>query len=174
MELAEVLDRAHSALAKGTSYQLGAGAPFSHPVPADERGACDCSGFVAWVFGYARHQPTFAWLVKTNGGWMSTDGIFEDAMFQPTGLWRPNDPKPGSCLVYPSRSYALAREIDGAPGPRIGHVGIITKVVGGGAKTVIHCSAGNYRRYGDAIHETADEVFAGVAYTRAVRFAGLE
>lgn len=172
--LEALLDRVYSAVGKGTVYSLGAGAPFLAPLPADERGGCDCSGFVAWAFQYHRYQPLYAWLRRLNGGWMNTDGIVEDTK-QPTGLWAPDAQRNvGSVLVYPGRPYAITQQSPGTWGmPKIGHVGVITRRVATGYR-VVHCSLGNWQKAGDAIRETNSDVFDKVPYTVCARFASLE
>jgi hypothetical protein len=59
-------------------------------------------------------------------------------------------PKPGCIIVFP-----------GPPLRKIGHVGIVTEVddLGTTATKVLHCSSGNYRKFGDAIRETPPTVF---------------
>ena len=101
-----------------------------------------------------------AWRVKINGGWLNTDGIWADADL-PVGFFEEiAAPRSGCVIVYPSARMARAR------GPAVGHVGIVTQILGGGASLVTHCSSGNYRRSGDAIRQTTPEVFSRVAYTR--------
>lgn len=168
MKGTDLVKRAQSALGLSTIYRLGAGAPYTALTPADESGACDCSGFVCWVLGISRHQPTLGFLVRLNGGWVNTDGMVEDSTW-PLGFFDrvPGDPEPGDLLVYPSRSYAKLYQ-DYPKGPTIGHVGIVT-----GKNRVIHCSAGNYRAKKDAIQETDPSVFTRVPYMRALRYVGV-
>lgn len=165
MTVQELIQRARAAAEKPTKYSLGSGATYTAPHPAGDDGACDCSGFVAWALGYARYQPGLAWLVKLNGGWVNTDGIVSDTM-QPTGLYEPRSKAaPGAIVVYPSQGYALRYLFSSARGPKIGHVGIVTSLNKNGY-SVIHCSAGNFRKFGNAIAETDYEVFERVAYRR--------
>ncbi len=54
-----------------------------------------------------------------------------------------------------------------------GHVGIVTNVGNGKVRKVIHCSSGNFRKYGDAIRETPPTVFQ-VPDAVFVWFEGIE
>ncbi len=165
---ADIVSRARSAIGLDTVYRLGAGAPFTAPTPKDESGACDCSGFVCWVLGISRHQPSFQWLVALNGGWMNTDGMAWDGIREGTGFFRPSLGIPGDIVVYPGKSTAQALKIAfGNYRPAIGHVGIY------GSNAVIHCSNGNYRNGGDAIQETEMDVFNKVPYRVFLTFAGV-
>jgi cell wall-associated NlpC family hydrolase len=138
MKVDELLKRARSALGKKVKYRLGAGGidPNS-PTPASVDNACDCSGFVCWCLGISRKtdHPLY---VRFNGGWINTDAIVHDAN-QPTGFFRKIDePKVGCLVVFPSKK----------PRRPYGHVGIVTEVREGKVTKVIHCSSGNFRRYG--------------------------
>ena len=70
-------------------------------------------------------------------GWRADSGFFESI----------EAAKPGALIIYPG----------GKKG--VGHVGIVTQVLKGAAIKVLHCSAGNYRKLGDAIAETGPEVW---------------
>lgn len=164
----DIVAKARSAIGHGTLYRLGAGAPQSSPHPWDETGACDCSGFVCWVLGLSRYQSLLAFLRPLNGGWLNTDGILCDAL-NPTGYFEPAPAAlPGDLIVYPSSWFAKKAGL-GRGGPRIGHVGVVT-----GVDLVVHCSSGNYRSYQDSIRETNMGVFRAVAYSRYVKFCGVE
>lgn len=153
MTVNEVLARARYAMGRKTKYRLGGGATYRASLPKDAQGECDCSGLVCWVLGISRYQPQFEWLKKLNGGWVNTDGIWSD-LLENTGLFESaGGPQAGALIVYPSRRVAIAGGYE-EPGPAIGHVGILTSPA-----KVIHCSAGNYRRTGDAIQETDLKVF---------------
>jgi len=149
MTVAALLRRARSAIGRKIKYRLGAGGidPNS-PTPANANNACDCSGFVCWCLGISRKtdHPLY---VRLNGGWINTDAIVSDA-HHPTGLFFKLDkPRIGCLYVFPSKP----------PGRPYGHVGIVSGVSKGKVTKVIHCSAGNWRRYGDAIWETPPTVF---------------
>jgi hypothetical protein len=168
----DIVAKARSAIGHGTLYRLGAGAPHTAPYPWDETGSCDCSGFVCWVLGLSRYQPHFDFLKTINGGWLNTDGMYHDSTV-PAGYFIPETaPRPGSLIVYPSRSYAKHNRL--GTGPRIGHVGILGPIDNAGIRTVIHCSSGNYKRRSDAIAQTNIDVFTAVPYTRYIRFAEIE
>ena len=141
---------------KRCRYRLGGGSPWTAPVPWDEGGGCDCSGFACWSLGLARHQPSLVFLRAVTGGWLSTDGIWWDAVLERTGFFERQDgPEVGGIVVYPSARIGGLNGIKGLP--TVGHVGIVSAVAGG--VRVIHCSAGNYRRTGAAIDETDGAVF---------------
>lgn len=172
----EIVAKARRAIGHGTLYRLGAGAPQTAPHPWDETGACDCSGFVCWVLGISRYQPMFSFLKVMNGGWMNTDGMVCDAL-NPTGYFEPvvDVPLIGDLIVYPSGWYAkVLKENNRSTAPRIGHVGVVSSVLGGRAVSVIHCSSGNYRQHSDAIQETNPTMFTSVHYHRLVRFCAAE
>lgn len=163
MTVSEMIIRARGAVGMRTRYSLGSGASFRAPHPAGDDGACDCTGYVAWVLGYPRYQPFFSWLVDLNGGWMNTDGIVVDIQ-KGSGLfeWR-RAPQRGVIVVYPSLHYAKLHLGYHNGGPGIGHVGIVTEV-DGADYMVLHCSASNFREGGDAILETSGKVFEKRSY----------
>ena len=141
MTVAELLARARSAAGRPTSYRLGAGGLTPDaPHPASSAGGCDCSGYVAWAFGYPREVRP--------GVWVNTDWIVRDALTEGGMFTRLSTPRVGCVAVYgkklPTRKY--------------GHVGIVTALSAGKASRVIHCSSGNGRA-GDAIAETPAHVF---------------
>lgn len=176
MTVPELLARARSAIGRKTKYRMGGGSLDPRtPGPQGEDGACDCSAYATWCLGLRKYQPDLAWLRAVSGGWYSTNGIWWDAVLEQTGhfteMW---DPHPGCVIVYPSSVIAAAvrratfdvQSAEVARAPSVGHVGIITEVRSGRPTKVVHCSAGNYRRTGDAIAETGAEVFERVDATR--------
>jgi cell wall-associated NlpC family hydrolase len=170
----ELLARARRTLRQGTTYRLGAGAPPHSPTPADDYGACDCSGFVLWAFGVSRYQPNFQFLQHELGHcWLNTDGIVCDAR-HPTGYFSvAARPHPSDIIIYPGNYYAKLIGWQGK-GPRIGHVGIVTETNPDGTPSqIIHCSSGNMKTHGDAIAETTPDVFQAVPYTSILRFSGI-
>ena len=153
MTVKELLTRTRGQIGKNTIYGLGQGVS-QGASPRGETGACDCSAFVCWALDLRKYQPKFGWLVKVNGGWYNTDGIWWDATKENTGFFsRITSPRPGAIVVFPSAATAMM------PGPKIGHVGVVTAVGADGRYSVVHCSAGNFRAHGDAIQETASTVF---------------
>lgn len=94
--------------------------------------ACDCSGFVCWALGVPRDGAVL------DGGWISTDSMFADALGR-RQLFRPLDQAvPGALLVHPKPGGASE-----APG----HVGIVTAVDAAGRATrMLHCAPDNYLR----------------------------
>jgi hypothetical protein len=130
---------------KCTVYELGKGG--MHPdsgSPCDDHatmGHCDCSGFAMWSLGLSRLQ---------GDEWYGTDQIVHDAQQEAEPLFMEVswvDALPGDLLVWPGH--------DG----HHGHVGVVATIGPQGADTVVHCSAGNFRRWGDAIQETPPDLF---------------
>ena len=164
----QIVKRARSQIGLKTIYRLGGGNldPSALTVQ-DELRSSDCSAFACWVFGVRKYQPRFAWLVKFNGGWLNTDGMYHDAAL-PVGFFeRAPVAAPGMALVYPS-----ARSVGKSNGPKIGHVAIVGSVSKSGRTlSVIHCSSGNYRDHGDAIRETGPAAFERVSYSILVSCA---
>jgi hypothetical protein len=153
MTASDFIARARSQIGQSTAYGLGRGTT-TGASPRDEIGACDCSAFVCWCLDIRKHQPSFAWLVKLNGGWYNTDGMWWDAGKERTGFFeRIAGPRQGAIVVFPSRGLSKTT------GPKIGHVGLVTRVGADGSYRVVHCSAGNFRSTGDAIQETASTMF---------------
>jgi len=168
----ELLARARLGIGEDIGYVLGATPGLGAALPQDENGNADCSGFVAWCFGFKKFHPELAWLRRVNGGWLNTDGIFTD-LGESTGLFERCAPRPGAVVVYPARWYAQRLDPQrGKLNPTVGHIGIVSHVgptldEGGEIPReirVVHCSAGNARRTGCSIGETDDAVFrrAGV------------
>lgn len=114
--------------------------------PANYTLECDCSGYVCWALGISR-QATNPLYADFNGGWINTDAMCMDGE-RTSGFFESIEAaKPGALIIYPG----------GKKG--VGHVGIVTQVLKGAAIKVLHCSAGNYRKLGDAIAETGPEVW---------------
>jgi hypothetical protein len=147
VKIQELIDRARSVAMGGCHYGLGCGGfDPTRTHPWDDSMSCDCSGYVAWALGVARHTSN-PWYVQQNGGWIETSAIIRDCE-TPFGFFAqvmPKDARPGDLLVYGDRSAGGKM--------RQGHVGICTEIDKGPAK-VIHCSKGNDRKLGDAIVET--------------------
>ena len=157
MTRAEVLARARSAIGLKTVYKLGAGGfdpKAEHP--GLRRGTCtfkshgkalvecDCSGFGAWGLGTSR------WLKGTPLGadyvWFECSNVWRDALSSwgfVNMLMRGNI-RPGDIVVEPDRNG------------KQGHIAIVSQVPGAAGMDwrIIHCSAGNFRKTGDAIQET--------------------
>lgn len=148
MTHSDLLARARSQVGLKTRYALGGGT-VSGTTCQDLTKACDCSGFVLWCLQWRRRYPDEAWLKTATGGWLNTDGLWYDAMHGPERfVSRIEQPEPGALIVYP------ASWMSKQAGPKVGHVGILTA-----PDRVIHCSAGNMRRCGDAISETLTDIF---------------
>ncbi|QHI99662.1 CHAP domain-containing protein [Xylophilus rhododendri] len=108
--------------------------------------ACDCSGYVCWALGIARHFSSPAGDV-----WLNTDNIWQDAcgparQFRKTAL-----AEVGGLVVYPKQGS----------GETYGHVGLVTEVgADGHATRIAHCSASNFMEAPhDAIKVNAAEAF---------------
>jgi murein DD-endopeptidase MepM/ murein hydrolase activator NlpD len=109
-------------------YKLGRGGMFpGDPLPCRDE-LCDCSGFVCWVLGLPR--KTNIPFYKQFGGWIFTDAMIADIQNTTGILERLQHPEPGCIVVYGAGRY-------------IGHVAMVSEVVNGSMKKVIHCSAGN-------------------------------
>jgi hypothetical protein len=180
MKSREIIERARAQVNRGTSYILGGGksAPLGDN-PRDENDGCDCSAFVCWVLGIDKAQPGLAWLKRVNGGWYNTDGIWWDAAMERTGFFtKPDRAIVGDVIVYPSdwmvrkwwADLQSSKKLLELPRRKVGHVGIVSEVeilpstgaaqmLSSRVTKVIHCSAGNDRRTGDAIAETDASVF---------------
>lgn len=151
---ARTMERARSALGRGTRYRLGRGG-FDPTRDAPEK-QCDCSGFVAWAIGIPRELP------PGSGRWLDTDAYYRGGGPALDGLSAQIDsgPQAGDLYVYPDNSRTGQ-----------GHIGIISRLNRSGQPDrVIHCSTGNDRRHGNAIRETGTGVFTGRPYgTRIMR-----
>lgn len=175
MNASDLIQRALSQVDLGTKYVLGGGELRPDDADArDSKGGCDCSAFVCWALRIPKAARDFAWLKKVNGGWYNTDGIWWDAVREASGFFSPTsaaggrDIVPGAVLVYPSRRTLVAagysdekswgRDTDRLT-PSIGHVGIVVAGHSWATARVVHCSAGNHRRTGDAIAVTSAKVF---------------
>ncbi|MBL8331103.1 MAG: CHAP domain-containing protein [Rubrivivax sp.] len=114
------------------------------------REACDCSGFVTWALGIARHPSAI--------GWVNTDAMHKDARGRENQLFvRLDQARIGALIVYPRQ---------GPKAEQVGHVGLVSEVdAQGHASRVIHCSPHNFEieppagGARNAIAETGTEVF---------------
>jgi hypothetical protein len=160
----KLLDRARSAMGRGIRYELGFGGRQPSKTRPDEDGRCDCSGFVAWCFGFDRYirNPFYANLNGENGrGWFETTAAWED-IGEPVGILRPlKNPLVGALVVYPDQSG------------KQGHMGIVSGVSNRVACQVIHCSSSASNR-GDAISESPAAPFINQRNTRYGWYEGLE
>ena len=172
MEVNDAMERARSQLGLETKYRLGGGKTKPRGSTCrDEDHGCDCSAFVCWVLRFPKWQNDEIWyLDELNDGWLNTDGMWLDAKRSFGFFAELAFPLPGAIVVYPAHRGRLG--LPSTPGPRVGHVGIVTSVsrrnaragrrgelegvdfVPTTAKQVVHCSAGNFRGWGDAIRET--------------------
>src|SRR5512134_3458520 len=147
--------RARTQLGK-LKYRLGAGG--RKPLAASPGPYCDCAGFVTWCLGFDRYQPASRSDFPTVAGgwdWVNTDSMIAAARSGKGWFQELAEPEVGCLVVYPS-IYRKGERV------RVGHVGIVTQVptrwdpvIGYGRLTVIHCSAGNYKRTGSAVQETS-------------------
>ena len=111
--------------------------------------ACDCSGFVCWALGFARHTDPAPF--TDPNGWIFTDSIWADAKGAGVRFKAIERARPGALVVYPSHGS----------GHNHGHVGLVVEAdAAGHAKRVVHCSALNASTMPfDAIKITTPEVF---------------
>jgi len=145
------VERARSAIGQSCIYRLGVGG--MHPlnlVPWNQEHACDCSGFAAWALGVSRWlanpRRIHPWSGRFEGNWLETTAMVMNAT-RGDGVLKivPDETaEPGDLIVY---------------GDEAGHQGHIGIVSGTSPLVVIHCSAGNFRHFQDAIHETGPDVF---------------
>ncbi len=152
MTVAEVITRARSQIGIQTTYRLGGGTRnVTAQTCQDSFKTCDCSAFVRWVLGIPPHDDDPAELLKgINGGWYNTDGMWWDARrLLGQGIFDECEPAPGALVIYPARWVSQE-----ATAPQVGHVGIVSQMFNRDPNKVIHCSAANFRNYGDAIWET--------------------
>jgi len=163
MKRSEIILRARSAIGHGIPYKLGKGG-YNPTALVPGRIGCDCSGFIAWVFGVSR-KLDIPYYKNLNGGWFETSAIVADSK-STNGFVDQIDfiiAKPGDILVWP----------DGEG--HQGHIGVISEVNESlqVPQKVIHCSLGNYRKYNDAIQETGIEIFLS-HHAIAAKFAWVE
>jgi cell wall-associated NlpC family hydrolase len=143
----EIVSRTLSAIGHGCRYSLGGGALIqpgkTEPLlPMDRSGACDCSGFACWVLRIPRHEH-----LGPTDRWWGTDNIVADARAtSPVRFNLLSTRQPGALIIYPGHKEERKWSY--------GHVGVLV-----GPERVVHCSAGNYKKTGDAIQETGLEVF---------------
>lgn len=155
MKRDDVVWRARSVMGSSTRYVLSKGGRdprASHPGELiDGRFCCDCSGHAAWTAGVDRFLPNGGIPHLEGRPWFETSNLYADAR-SPFGFvaevpW--TAALPGDLLVWPDRRNPK----------REGHVGVVVEVDHTGPVSVVHCSATNFKRFGDAIRETGVEVF---------------
>ncbi|WP_370307293.1 CHAP domain-containing protein [Sinimarinibacterium flocculans] len=150
MDAATAVNRALSALGKGTKYKSPGKMPpleaSSWPAGAKN----DCSGFCCWVLRFSPDRKIKHPLYEeVNGGYFETTGLWTDGM-KDTGYFSALDnPRPGAILVYPDYKDSTGKMRDG-------HMGVVVEVnpkaKGIAAVTrIVHCSSLNK---GDAIQAT--------------------
>lgn len=156
MDVSTLILRASSALGRNTVYDSPGKMPsFSASSwPANARN--DCSGFVSWSLRFSENRKVDHPLYrKINGGWFETTAIYADGM-QSTGYFDKMDSAVrGSLLVYPDYVGSDGRTHDG-------HIGIVLEASGkgiAGVTRVIHCSAGNYAKFKDAVQITGPDAW---------------
>jgi len=153
-----VVARARSVIGKATVYKLGQGGRDPHALhPGVVRMVegfatyeCDCSGFAAWCVGVDRYLPNVGAAEADAYQWFETSNLAKDVLRDDWPnlrkvLWQAA--LPGDLLVWGDREGSQ------------GHVGVVASLGQVGPETVVHCSAGNFRREKDAIQETGVELF---------------
>jgi hypothetical protein len=170
----ELFARASSQKRLEIRYRLGGGAVrAARDTCADATNTCDCSAYVCWTLGIDK-QGSYPYLVppghvvEPGNQWYGTDNIWTDAVHLDVGLFQQiGEPAPGCLMVFPTRRSASGKSTPG-------HIGLVTRVDGTGVKGVLHCSASNFKAFGDAIQETDDAVFRnkpGLIYAWCARIA---
>ena len=149
------LQRAHTGLEETTTYVLGQGG-FDPTKMLTKK--CDCSGFIAWAIGIPREFPPGSnrWL-DTDAYWNGGGAAAKAAGFPLLQNVAAADAEPGDLIVYPDQ------------GGKQGHIGIISGLDNQGELKVIHCSKGNFNKFGDATRETDSAVWKIQAKTRFMR-----
>ena len=152
MKRAALLARARSAMGHGCVYVLGKGGmnPES-PTPWGEKIESDCSGFALWCAGLHR----LLWLDTTRLVMIARD------LQRVVALVPWIEAKSADFVIYPDRVGTDGKHHQG-------HMGIVAEAMRG-PQRVIHCSAGNWSRTGDAIAETGPEVWTMNAGSIVVR-----
>lgn len=148
-----ILARARSVVGRG-AYKLGFGGfdPNAELPFASNLELCDCSGFVAFCIAEDRENSGI------DGGWIETTAIVNDAR-GPQRMFEISDEgaRAGDIIVYGDSVY---RQSPQSAFHRHGHVGIVTLADSAGHPyKVIHCSKGNFGKFGHAIAETNAEGF---------------
>ena len=160
MTVDDLMERANSQIGLGIKYKPGGGAiTASRHTCGDVQNFCDASSFVCWALGVDK-LGSYPYLLppgqasQPTGECYDTDGIWNDAVHISLGLFQKVDrPARGSVVVYPTTWKGEK------PTPE-GHVGIVTNVAASGAvKNVVHCCSANFKETGDAVQETAPDVF---------------
>jgi cell wall-associated NlpC family hydrolase len=151
----QVVARARSAIGKGIVYELGSGGrdPWA-PMPSGAGLACDCSGFAAWALGVDRYLRNDELPDAPDYEWFETSNIVRDSR-EPGGIvsevfWQ--DALPGDMLVWGDSRGSDGRKHQG-------HVGIVASLGPTGPETVVHCSMGNWKKFGEAVRETEVTLF---------------
>lgn len=135
----EILERARRHLNIKVRYRLGGGKHVARGDDClDDAGAADCSAFVLWCLGIDKYRPDDPALHPRE--WINTDVMCNVELLHL--FVRTDLAHPGAVVVYPRR------------GPRYGHCGILTETPNADEWRIIHCSSGNFRRYGSAVRET--------------------
>lgn len=149
------LQRAHTGLEETTTYVLGQGG-FDPTKMLTKK--CDCSGFIAWSIGIPREFPPGSnrWL-DTDAYWSGGGTAAKAAGFPLLKNVAATDAEPGDLIVYPDQ------------GGKQGHIGIISGMDNNGELKVIHCSKGNFNKFGDATRETDSAVWKIQSKTRFMR-----
>ena len=157
MKRAQVVARAHSALGHGCAYVSGKGGMNPESAsPWGEKVESDCSGFALWCARLHR----LLWLDTLRLVMIARD------LERVVALVPWIEAKPGDFAIYPDRTGTDHKHHDG-------HMGVVTEVNGGPTR-VVHCSAGNWKRTGDAIQETGPENWTMNAGSIVVRASTIE
>lgn len=152
--------RAKRALGHGCFYKLGTGgfkASRILPWPDGNKPKCDCTGLVNWANEDDRLDYNTDKIVRE-----ATDNRKASRPGAPTGRYIKvvtGDVRPGDVVVYPSKFPKGKKRIPGHAGIMVTVVKHVDGTVDFDKSTVIHCSSGNSRKYGDAIRITPAGLF---------------
>jgi len=170
MDSKTAIARALTGLQKKTVYKSPGTLPSLELDAWPENASNDCSGFIYWCLRFEStpagsrrvDNPLYK---KVNNGWFDTSAIHADGK-DVGGYFRELEfPAVGSLLVYPDK------------GGSEGHIGMVTAVTPGtagiaGVEKVIHCSLGGWNKKGDAIQETAPDVWVKATSSIIVWYEG--
>ncbi len=170
MNISTLITRAQSGLGKETGYKSPGKMPSFDAPSWPAKAQNDCSGYIDWCLRFSANRKVDHPLYKkVNGGWFECTGIHSDGLANTGFFTQLESARPGAMLVYPDFIGSDGKSHDG-------HIGIVLAANGKGVKGVskiIHCSLGNWSKFGDAIQVTGSEPWQAHANAIIVWFDGL-